>query len=101
MMKSKNDTRHTNNENIESSNTLSPNNDQNTNIPSSPSSNVEEKNMSPNQGANEQGDLNNFNISFFLPKELCKKIEEGDENIENKNNNNNINHFLDIDKKNI
>jgi hypothetical protein len=48
--------------------------------------NLEDKKSSKNQEVNEQ-DPNNFNISFFLPKELCKNIEGDDEVIDNKTNN--------------
>ena len=38
----------------------------------------------------DQNEFSNFNISFLLPKDLCKNIVEDEENSDNKNNDNTI-----------
>ena len=72
---------------MNSSDNIPPNsNEQSEQALNNPTFNLEEKKCPKNQEINEQ-DPTNFNISFFLPKELCKNIEGDDEIIDNKNNN--------------
>ena len=49
-------------------------------------SNSQAKKSEMSQEVIDQEDIDKFNISFFLPKELSKKIEGDDENLDNKNN---------------
>ena len=83
-------------------NISSPNKEQNINVPNIPSLNANEKNAQLNLEETEQRDINFFNISFFLPKDLCKNIVVDEGNSENKNNheiNNNYN-YDSLDKNN-
>ena len=69
-------------------NNISPNNvEQNEQALKNSVSNLELKNSQISQEVSEQSEQNNFNISFFLPKELYKNIEGDDESVDNKNNN--------------
>ena len=64
-----------------------------------PSFNLEEKNKEQEKDINIQDEQTNFNISFFLPKELRENIEGDEANSEKEINNNNI-AFFDLEKKN-
>ena len=57
-------------------------------------SNSQAKKSEMSQEVIDQEDKDKFNISFFLPKELSKKIEGDDENLDNKNNIFDSNHQL-------
>ena len=64
----------------------SPNQEQNRIISKNQSYNCEDKKSLLNQDSTEQGEFNNFNISFFLPKDLNNIIEGDEESPENKIN---------------
>ena len=71
-----------------SNNCASPNQGQNISNVSNNQSNIcDDKKITTNQELIEQGDLNNFDISFFLSKELCQNLE-GEEEFPEKNNDN-------------
>jgi hypothetical protein len=53
------------------------------------SNNCEDKKSSFNQDSTEQGEFNNFNISFFLPKDLNNIIEGDEDSPENRINDKN------------
>ena len=87
-MKSKNDSPSNNSMVNVKGNFPSHNNDSTTNkISKSPSNDIEEKNIPENQEETEQHNFNDFNITFFFPKALCKDILEDEETPENDNNN--------------
>ena len=77
------------------------NHNQTKNISKIPSNDLEEQNIIEKKEGDEQNDFINFNISFFLPNYLCKNIEEGEENYDNKNNDNIINNnILNLNQNN-
>ena len=65
--------------------------DKNKNISKIPSNDIGEKNITDKQEGDEQNDSINFNISFFLPKDIYKNIAGDEENTDNNNNGNIIN----------
>ena len=88
---------------INNNNYSSPEQDQKSNLSNNQSYKCEGKKSPLNQESLEPGNLKNFNISFFLPKDLNKYIEGEEENPENKinsKNNNNDNSPIDEQKNN-
>ena len=84
-MKSKNDSL-LNNSEINIKESCPSNNEDSTNRKTKiPSNDTEEKNIQENQEDIEQQDFNDFNIAFFLPKDLRENIEEDEETPENEN----------------
>ena len=86
-MKSKNDSCFLDEQKSNSSNNPSPKKEKKVIKSNSPSTNFQEKNNEKSQDPVEQedfGDFNNFNISFFLPKDLRQNIEDDHDNPENK-----------------
>ena len=65
------------------------NQEQNSIMSNNQSNNCEDKKSSFNQDSTEQGEFNNFNISFFLPKDLNNIIEGDEDSPENRINDKN------------
>ena len=81
-----------------------PNQEQNSIMSNNQSFNFKNKKSPLNQDSTENGEFNNFNISFFLPKDLNNIIEGDEESPENnihspknEQNNNNLNEANDFD----
>ena len=78
-MKSKNDSCFLDEQKSNSSNNPSPKKEKKVIKSNSSSTNFQDKNNEKSQDPGEQedfGDFNNFNISFFLPKDLRQNIED-------------------------
>ena len=86
-MKSKNDSCFLDEQKSNSSNNPSPKKEKKVIKSNSSSTNFQEKNNEKSQDPVDQedfGDFNNFNISFYLPKDLRQNIEDDHDNPENK-----------------
>ena len=86
-MKSKNDSCFLDEPKSNSSNNPSPKKEKKVIKSNSSSTNFQEKNNEKSQDPVDQedfGDFNNFNISFFLPRDLRQNIEDDHDNPENK-----------------
>ena len=77
------------------------NNSQTKNISKISSNDLEKHNIIENQEGDAQNDFINFDICFFLTKDLCKNIEEDEDNSDKKDNDNIINNnILNLNKNN-
>lgn len=92
-MKSKNDSPSLELQLNRANNFPSPNQEQNSVVSNNQSNNCEDKKSSFNQDSTEQGEINNFNISFFLPKDLNNIIEGDEDSPDNKINDKNTNNI--------
>ena len=92
-MKSKNDSPSLELQLKRTNNFPSPNQEQNSVVSNNQSNNCEDKKSSFNQDSTEQGEINNFNISFFLPKDLNNIIEGDEDSPDNKINDKNTNNI--------
>ena len=92
-MKSKNDSPSLELQLNRTNNFPSPNQEQNSVVSNNQSNNCEDKKSSFNPDSTEQGEINNFNISFFLPKDLNNIIEGDEDSPDNKINDKNTNNI--------